>query len=269
MGRQQTVRVLGTCFMEYLTAGLKIYIYVMAFIFGAVFGSFSNAWAYRIVHHENIAKGRSHCAECGHELSARDLIPVASYLSLGGKCRYCGKKISPRYLIVELLCGTYFVSIVAVAGLSVTAVRLLILGCILLISSLVDLDIMEIPEGMMIAGAVISLLRFLEGVSVGSFFLGLVPAAALLLLVLLMDKIMKRETMGGGDIKLMAVLGLHFGAGEAVLIMVIACIIGIIAAYATGKGKGKAFPFGPSLAAAAWITALCGAPLMNWYLSFL
>lgn len=253
--------------MEYFSLGMKIYVYAVSFLFGAVFGSFCNAWAWRIVHHENIAKGRSHCAVCGHELSAKDLVPVFSYLFLKGRCRYCGEKISPRYLMVELISAVYFVSVIWVAGLSVMAVRYLILGCILLISSLVDLDIMEIPDRMMIAAAVISLLRFAEGTTVLSYLSGLIPAVVLLLLVLLMDKIMKRETMGGGDIKLMAVLGLHFGPAGAVFILIASCIIGIIAAYATGKGKGKAFPFGPMLAAGAWLYMLVGAKLVNWYLS--
>ena len=253
--------------MSIFPLGFQIYVYGMAFLFGAVFGSFCNAWAWRIVHHESIARGRSHCPDCGHVLSALDLVPVFSYLFLRGKCRYCGKKIAPRYLIVELLCAAYFISIVAAHGISVATARLLILGCILLVASLVDLDIMELPDGLMIAGAVVSLLRFLEGVSVLSYFLGLLPAVALLLIVLLMDKIMKRETMGGGDIKLMAVLGLNFGAAGAVFIIFAACIIGIIAAYATGKGKGKEFPFGPVLSASAWLMAVAGEPLIAAYLS--
>ena len=249
------------------SAGFRIYLFALAFIWGAVMGSFCNAWAWRIVHHENIAKGRSHCAVCGHPLGAADLIPVVSYLMLKGKCRYCGEKISPRYLIVELISGLCFVTVLAANDFSVTTLRLLILGCILLTASLVDIDIMELPDGLMIAGAVLSLVRFLEGCTIGSFLLGLIPAAVLLGVVLLMDRIMKKETMGGGDIKLMAVLGLHFGAAGALFIIFAACVIGLCAALVTGKGTGKAFPFGPDLSLAAWLMAVVGTPLIQAYLS--
>ena len=253
--------------MGNFSTGFQIYIYVVTFVFGTVFGSFCNAWAWRIVHHESIAKGRSHCAECGHELGAADLIPVLSYVMLKGRCRYCGKKISPRYLIVEIISGVFFISVIAANGLSITSLRYLVLGCILLVASLVDLDIMELPDGLMAAGAIVSLLRLVEGSTVWSLLLGLIPAAALLALVLVMDRIMKKETMGGGDIKLMAVLGLNFGIAGALFIIIAACIIGIIAAYATGKGKGKAFPFGPVLSVAAWLMMTVGEPAIAAYMS--
>lgn len=254
--------------MEIMEYGFgRAYVYIVSFIFGTVFGSFCNAFAWRIVHGENIAKGRSHCAVCGHELSAKDLIPVISWLSLKGRCRYCGEKISKRYIITELVSGVCFMTIVMANGLSVTAARLLILACILLTASLVDLDIMELPNGLMAAAAAVSLLRLLEGDTVADMALGLIPAAVLLIIVLIMDKIMKKETMGGGDIKLMGALGLNFGAAGAVFILIASCFIGLIAAYAGGKGKGKAFPFGPMLSAGAWLCAVCGERLINWYFS--
>ena len=159
---------------------------------GAVFGSFCNAWGWRIVHKENIASGRSHCATCGHQLGVTDLVPIFSYVFLKGKCRYCGERISPRYLIVELISAAYFITIYAANGFSWTTLRLLILGCILLVASLVDLDIMELPDGLMIAGAVFSLMRFIEGISIVEYLLGLIPAVVLLIIVLIMDKIMQR-----------------------------------------------------------------------------
>ncbi|MDD7254218.1 MAG: prepilin peptidase, partial [Firmicutes bacterium] len=79
------------------------YVIVLAVVLGAVFGSFLNCMAWRMVHHESVLKGRSHCASCGHPLKAADLVPVFSYLFLKGKCRYCGEKISPRYMAAELV----------------------------------------------------------------------------------------------------------------------------------------------------------------------
>jgi len=88
----------------------------------------------------------------------------------------------------------------------------------------------------------------------------------LLLIVLLMDKLLKKETMGGGDIKLMAVLGLHFGAGKTLFILIVACVLGIVIALIQKRKPDVRFPFGPILALAGWITALIGEPVMNWYL---
>lgn len=247
----------------------KIYILFLIFVFGTIFGSFCNAWGWRIAHHENIAKGRSHCATCGHELSAKDLVPVFSYIFLKGRCRYCGEKISPRYLIAELISGTYFVTVFLAHDFTLCTIRLLILGCVLLVSSLVDLEIMEIPDGLMIFAAVLSLLRLLEGTGIISLLCGLIPAVVLLIVVLIMDKVMKRETMGGGDIKLMAVLGLQFGAAGAVFIIIASCVFGLINALITKTGKGKEFPFGPMLSLAAWLMAVVGTPVINAYLSML
>ena len=89
----------------------QIYIGFVFFLFGLVFGSFCNAWAWRIAHDESIAKGRSHCPECGHTLAAKDLVPLFSWIALKGKCRYCGKPISRRYPLVEAILGVYFLSV--------------------------------------------------------------------------------------------------------------------------------------------------------------
>ena len=90
----------------------------------------------------------------------------------------------------------------------------------------------------------------------------------LLLLVLLADKLLGRETMGGGDIKLVAVLGLHFGPLQTLFLLILSCVLGLALGAAMKKAKDAPFPFGPALALAGWLTALCGAPLVSWYLSF-
>lgn len=250
-----------------LSITVKIYFVFLIFALGAIFGSFCNAWAWRIVHKENIARGRSHCAKCGHILAGTDLVPIFSYIILKGRCRYCKEKISPRYLIVEILFAVYFLSIVFCKGFSLTSVRLLILGCILLVASLVDIDIMELPDGLMIAGAVAAFIRLFEGDGIVTILLGIIPAVSLFIIVIIMDKVMKRETMGGGDIKLMAVLGLHFGIAGSVFILIAACILGLVSAVITKRGKGIEFPFGPMLSAAAWVTAIVGTQIINAYLS--
>ena len=106
-----------------------VFFLAVAGVLGACLGSFVNCLAWRMVHGESVWKGRSHCTECNHQLSALDLVPVLSWLFLRGRCRYCGQKVSPRYVVAELLCAAYFVSMVWAYGLTVHALALCVLGC--------------------------------------------------------------------------------------------------------------------------------------------
>ena len=138
-----------------LTLFLTIYGGAVSFVFGAVFGSFINCLAWRIVHGESVLKGRSHCAVCGHPLSAADLVPIFSYMFLKGRCRYCHKKISPRYMIAKLILACAFTGVYLRYGISILTIRYMILSCILLGLSLTDLDTFEIPNGFIVAGIVL------------------------------------------------------------------------------------------------------------------
>ena len=247
---------------------MRFYLIFITALLGLALGSFCNAWAWRIVHGESIARGRSHCPDCSHILGVGDLVPLFSWLFLKGRCRYCGAPISKRYPLTEGLLALYFVSVLLRFGLTADALRLALLGCLLLTASLVDYDTMELPDALLIAAAALALLRLFEAGAWKSVLIGAFAVSVpLLLIVLLMDKIMKRETMGGGDIKLMAVLGMHFGAMQALLLLVASCFIGIFLAFATKKGRGKAFPFGPVLSLGAWFTALFGWRIIAWYIS--
>ena len=137
-----------------LTNGLRIYLCILFFVCGTVFGSFLNCMAWRIAHHESVLKGRSHCAVCGHTLGAADLIPIFSYLFLRGRCRYCKEKISPRYMAAEVVCGAGFVLSFLRFGLSARTLQIVVLFCILLALSLVDFEIYEIPDRFILAGIV-------------------------------------------------------------------------------------------------------------------
>jgi len=246
---------------------ISAYFLVFSLVFGAVFGSFCNAWAWRIVHHEKITKGRSHCPKCGHTLGLGDLIPIVSWLVRKGRCKYCGNPISVRYLLSELILGLYFMSVIAVYGLSLDTLRFWALGCFLLVMSLEDIDIMEIENGLQIGAAACVLLKLGQPDFFRSILSGIAVAAVLLILVLIFEKVLKREAMGGADIKLVAVLGLHFGLLQTLYLIIIACIVGLLAAVILKKGFGREFPFGPSLAIAAWITILTGPAAVSAYKS--
>ena len=124
-----------------------IYCCLLAGVFGAVLGSFLNCAAWRIAHGESFLKGRSHCTSCGHVLGFLDLIPVFSWIFLGGKCRYCKTKISPRYMLTELFFALVSVLTLLRFDLSLEFVRNMVLACCLFCLSLVDLEIFEIPNG--------------------------------------------------------------------------------------------------------------------------
>ncbi|MEG1240819.1 MAG: prepilin peptidase [Oscillospiraceae bacterium] len=256
-----------------LSPGIAAYLLFVTAVLGLVMGSFCNAWAWRLCHHESIAKGRSHCASCGHTLAAKDLIPLFSYLFLRGKCRYCGERISPRYPAAELVSMAYFLTIVLRFDLTdpLVTLRWLLLGCLLLTASLVDLETQELPDRLTLAMVLLffAITPFTSGVAglksglLGALCIGL----PLFLFVLIADKVAGRETMGGGDLKLIAALGLYFGPGQSLLLLILACLVGILAAV-VGKKWHRAIPFGPSLAVSAWMVTLWGPGLVTWYLGF-
>lgn len=253
------------------------YLLFVAGVFGAIFGSFLNCMAYRIVHHESFLKGKSHCDSCGHELGAKDLVPILSYVFQKGRCRYCGKKMGARFVLSEILLCVVFVSIVWKYGVSFDSLRYLGLACALFSLSFVDLDIQEIPDGYIIfgiiwwivtaplvtlgqGGSVHDMLMSLLGGAIGGFGL----AIGMLLISLLFDKIMGRDSLGGGDIKLFFVVGLYVGIAIGLFDVILSCVIGLILAICVRK---EMIPFGPSIALSTWICVLVGAQFVTWYIS--
>ncbi len=245
------------------------YLLFLAALAGACAGSFVNCAALRWPAGEKLPRGRSRCPACGHALGTADLIPVLSWVLLKGKCRYCGAPVSRRYPFTEALCALLWVSAAVRFGLTWETAEHCLLFSILLFLSLVDWDVMELPNGPMLAGAAAFLVflpaheaplsRLAQG-AVGALALG----GGLLLISLIMDRLLGRETMGGGDIKLLAMLGLYTGPAAGLFLLLLACFIGL--AFALRRGRGQAFPFGPALALAAWPAALWGRELAAWYL---
>ena len=249
-----------------------IFCAAVAAAFGAVMGSFLNCAAWRIARGESFVRGRSRCPGCGHVLTARELIPVFSWLMQRGRCRACGQKVSARYPLTEL--GFALVTVLCLLrfGLTVLCLRNYVFLCCLFLLTLTDLDAMLIPDGCHIASAVawVAALPFL--------FTGwrdvLLHAASalafgggLLVLSLVMDRLLGRDSMGGGDIKLFAVVGLYLGFVGTLFSVIIACVLGLLLqALLKRKGGDRAFPFGPAIALSAAAMLLYGEPLVNGYL---
>lgn len=256
-----------------LSPALAAYLFFLTALLGLAMGSFLNCLAWRLAHGESVARGRSHCAVCGHILGPLDLIPVFSWLFLRGRCRYCGEKISPRYPATELLAALAYLTVVWKCGLSLDSLRFLLLFSLLLVLSLVDLEVGLIPDRLLVIGGLGWLLLAFPDPGRSALLLrGGLGAAALfvpmLLLVLAADHLAGRETMGGGDLKLLALLGLYFGWQQGLLLLIFSCLLGLWLAALLGKAKpGTAFPFGPALATAAWLVFLVGEPILTWYFS--
>lgn len=266
-------------------------------LIGSCFGSFINCLSWRMTHGQSIMRGRSHCPSCQHVLEPIDLVPVFSWIMQRGRCRYCNTHISARYLATELLLGIYFVSILLVYGLTFKTCAFWILGCVLLGLSLVDLETYQIPNGFILAGLLTWIVTFaFFGVDAGSYTVGRIirplvgsdwlavlvdgligafaVAGVLLLIALLFDRVVGRRSLGGGDVKLVFMVGLYLGLAASVLNVIVSCFIGIAFALFTQKERAdnenpKAFPFGPSVAVATWLTLLFGSPLIGAYLSLL
>jgi len=245
----------------------------LAAVLGLVMGSFLNCLAWRLVHGESVLKGRSHCAVCGHVLGAADLVPVVSWLFLRGRCRYCGEKVSPRYPLAELICAAAYGSLAWRYGFTVETLKFLTLASVLLAISLVDLEDGWVPDRLLLAGAAAGVLVcFLEenpkAALARALLGGLALFVPLLLIVLAADRLLGRESMGGGDLKLFALLGLYFGWQQGLLLVILSCLTGLALAAALGKARpGAPFPFAPAMACAAWLTALWGERVVTWYLS--
>lgn len=258
----------------YLSRGTLIYCAVMAFLLGAALGSFLNCAAWRIVHGESFLKGRSHCPDCGRTLGALELVPIFSWLFLRGRCRGCGKPIPARYPLTELLFGLLTLACLLRFDLTLLCARNLVFIACLFCLSLTDLDEQIIPDGCLMIAALVwaacapFLLSSWRDAGL-ALLAALVYGGGLLLISLVMDKVMGRETLGGGDIKLFAVVGLYLGLVGTLFAVLLSSVLGLLLAMALRRGKGKAFPFGPAIAASTALMLLFGGGLVDWYLGLL
>ncbi len=248
---------------------LTIYLCVWLAAAGAVLGSFLGCAVWRWARGEAMFRGRSHCAGCGRTLSPGELVPVFSYLFSRGRCRGCGGKIPAECLWAELAGGLAFVCLGIRFGLTLELAQWLVFGGLLLAVSLTDGAKRIIPDKLLIAMAVnrvvwlFALGQPLWDTVKGMLASGIIPAA-LLAFVLLAEKVLGREAMGGGDIKLLLAMAFYLSWPELLLTLLGGCLLGIIGAAAARKTG--AIPFGPYLAAAGVLAVCFGGPLVSWYL---
>lgn len=248
--------------MEYLYWGL-------VFFAGAAAGSFLNVCICRVPAGESVVYPPSHCPACGNRLKFYDLIPVLSYLLLQGRCRYCGSRIALQYPLVELVTGCLFVLALAKYGATWGALRSLVLFSVIIPAAVIDWRHKIIPDKLNLAGLMLGVPLIFESQeifwsSVAGFFAG----GALLLAIALVS----RGGMGGGDIKLAAVLGLLLGWQHLLVALFLAFVAGSAAGLVMLGLKiirlKEPVPFGPYLSLGAVAAALAGDVLLRWYALF-
>ena len=237
---------------------MQLYFIISFFVIGTIFGSFYNVVGYRIPKGESIIFPPSHCTKCNHKLGPLELIPIFSYIFLGGKCKNCKDKISCFYPIFEFTSGLLFALSYIIFGLSLECLLSIVFISMLLIIIISDYQTMIIPDSILIVfGVLIILIKyFIVGYPsiVYSLLDGVIAFIFMLLLKLFGDFIFKKESMGGGDIKLMFIFGVMFGYIISIFSVFVAALIGLpVSLILLKKNNSHEIPFGPFLAVAAII----------------
>lgn len=234
-------------------------LFILAFfIVGTIFGSFYNVVGYRIPKGESILYPSSHCPKCNHKLKAIELLPILSFIFLGGKCKKCKSKISMFYPIFELLTGIGFMCSYIVFGLSLNCLYSIIFISMLIIIIISDYQTMIIPDSVLIFSLLLLMFVkfFMTGIeSVGISLLHCIGSFIFMLLLKLFgDFIFKKESMGGGDIKLLAVFGFVLGFPMSIISVFLSAFIALpISLIILKIKKNHEIPFGPFLAISAAI----------------
>lgn len=246
---------------------------VSAFLLGSIIGSFLNVCIIRVPEGRSIVSPPSHCPTCKSAIRFYDNIPVFSYILLGGKCRGCGERISPRYPLVEFLTGCLSVLLLLRFGPSLSYVVYLLFVSSLVVITFIDIDHRIIPDKISLPAIPIGFaLSFLlpEVTWLQSLIGILVGGGSLLLVAVVYEAITGVEGMGGGDIKLLAMLGAFLGWEGVLFTIMASSLIGSVAGggymVLSGKGRKAAVPFGPFLSLGAFIYLLWGDLIIRWYL---
>ncbi len=252
---------------------MNIIILISFFLVGTIFGSFYNVVGYRIPKGESILYPSSHCPKCNHQLKTLELIPILSFFFLGRKCRKCKTKISWFYPLFEFFTGILFSISYLVFGLSIECLYSIVFLSMLVILIISDYQTMTIPDEVLIffSGLLILIKYFIGGMnSIGiSLFHAIGAFIIMLFIKLLGDFLFKKESMGGGDIKLLAVFGFVLGFPLSLISIFLAAIIALPISLIILKIKNThEIPFGPFLAISAMIIFLSDINIQEIYSFF-
>jgi len=275
-------------------------LWVFFFVLGSAIGSFLNVCIHRLPREESIIHPRSHCPKCGATLGTLELVPILSYVVLGGRCRHCKARISPRYFLVELSCGLAFVGVWQVYGVRAQGAadfaRLAaswVLAACLIGAFFTDIDTLIIPDEFtitpMLLGVAVDCFEIVSGVRpavalrdpfsgwtlyLPASIVGLVMGAAIFAFMEIFSQLVfKKEGMGGGDLKLAAGIGAMFGPGRLLVSTGMAVLAGALVGagflLARRRPAQGYMPFGPFIVIAAiamllWPEVLSALAARGW-----
>ncbi len=249
---------------------------ILVVVLGLVWGSFLNVVIYRLPREMSLLRPPSSCPKCGRRIKWYDNIPVLSYLLLGGKCRFCGEKISVVYPLVEALTAVCFL---LVYFHNLKFLDLQFFADCLFTGSLIALGFIDyfhqiIPDHITIPGLLLALVYspFRYDLNLKQALVGAVIGGGFLLLVYLVYLLWrKKEGLGMGDVMMMLMVGAYLGIGRTILTLFLSSVVGALAGLLLMKLRGKnlqfALPFGTFIAPAAFFSLIWGESLIAWYLS--
>lgn len=228
------------------------------FILGTIFGSFYNVVAYRVTKGESILFPSSHCPKCNHKLRPWELIPVFSFVLQKGKCSNCKSKISLFYPIAEIVCGLLFVICYLSFGISFELIIALTFVSMIIIVVLSDYYYMIIEDSVLLIFGILILIEkyllFGYDIFLDSIFNGAIAFIIMLVLKLLGDFTFKRESLGGGDVKLMIIFGMVIGYKMCIITIFLSAFLALpISLIIMKKSKNHEIPYGPFLSLACLI----------------
>ncbi len=249
---------------------------IVVFLFGALVGSFLNVCIHRLPREESVAWPGSHCPECRRPIAPYDNIPLLSYLLLGGRCRSCRAPIPLRYPLVEMANAFGWVAIVAYFGWGWEAAAYAAFYSALLVITGTDLSHTIIPDSVTLPGIVVGVISAATILPVGlmNSLLGVLIGGGLLWgLAVVSPYLFGKEGMGGGDIKLLGMVGAFLGWRPALLTIMIGALVGSVLGLSLIAFKilrrDEYIPFGPFLALGALISLFFHQHILDWYWSFL
>ena len=238
---------------------------------GLAVGSFLNVCIHRLPRHASIMRPRSRCPQCDYELRWYDNIPVVSYALLRGRCRQCGTRISVRYPIVEVLTLAVFLLHYAVFGWSALLAVRLIFACALIVLFAIDLEHHLLPDAITLPGIAAGLIFSLvvpPGI-VDSFIGTIVGGGVLWAIGEAYYRFAGQEGMGGGDVKMLAMVGAFLGWKLVIVTLflssILGSVIGLVVIASRRGGMKYALPYGTFIALGALVASLYGEQIVNWY----
>jgi len=249
---------------------------VFSFFFGLILGSFLNVCIYRLPLNKSIVNPPSSCPQCGKKIRFYDNIPVFSYLLLLGKCRYCRQSIPLHYPFVEAITGLLSAALFIRYGLSYPYFLFLLFAACLVTISFIDLHHKIIPDIISLPGIGLGLAVsfFFDNISWLDSLIGIIGGGGFLFLIaVVFEKLTGREGMGGGDIKLLAMIGAWMGWRALPFIILISSLTGTFigggSLLLARRGLRVKIPFGPFLALGALIYFFFSYELVTWYYGLL